>query len=245
MTTTDPGISSRALRDGLMSFIRAEIMPIQEKIARIFEDPRLFWREDGRACQQVVDARREARMASARAGYYTMFCPKELGGGGLGARAYFEVWEPISRTFGSPHTQLPYFVLAHTSTGPTALWLHASESLRAEWLPRLMAGEAQGSFAMSEPNAGSDAWMMTTTAKRDGDEWVLNGTKQWATHAPTADWVITFAVTNRERFAARKGGVTAFFVPTNTPGYRIDSIVTSPMVLPRASCTMAIWILSR
>jgi acyl-CoA dehydrogenase len=78
---------------------------------------------------------------------------------------------------------------------------------------------------MSEPQAGSDAWMMTTRAERDGDGWVLNGTKQWASWAPSADFLITFAVTDPASFKARRGGLTCFYVPTNTVGYRLDSII--------------------
>jgi acyl-CoA dehydrogenase len=239
MTTTAPEVDARELRDGVMAFIDAEVLTIQAEIEDILHDPRRYWREDGRLCDEVVDARRRARVASARAGYYTMFCPEELGGGGLGAGVYFTVWESICRRFGSPQTQLPFYVLAHTSTGPTALWLHASAELRATMLPRLLAGESQGAFAMSEPNAGSDAWGMQSTAVRDGDEWVLNGTKQWATWGPTADWIITFAIDDKERFAARRGGLTAFFVPTNSPGYRLDSIVGTYDELGGEECILS------
>ncbi|MGE0386860.1 MAG: acyl-CoA dehydrogenase family protein [Gammaproteobacteria bacterium] len=218
-------ITAEQFMDGLFGFIDKEVMPIQKQLGEHFTNPRLFWREDGRLSDINVQARRQVRMASARAGYYTAFCPTELGGMGLGAEIYYQTFEELSCRTGAPHTQLPMVTLAHTSTGPTALWMHVSERLKAEVLPALSRGELQGSFAMSEPDAGSDAWNMRTRAVRDGGDWILNGQKQWATWAPTADFVITFAITDPARFAARKGGLTCFFVPADAPGYRLESIV--------------------
>ncbi|MGE0136936.1 MAG: acyl-CoA dehydrogenase family protein [Ilumatobacteraceae bacterium] len=217
--------SARELHDGLFAFIDQAIMPIQREIEHLLHDPRRYWAEDGRVAPEILDARQRTRQASAAAGFYTMFCPTEFGGGGLGSRMYFDVWEELCYRYGSPQTQLPFVVLAHTSTGPSALWLHASDELKDEVIGPLSRGELAGSFAMSEPDAGSDAWMMTTKATRDGDEWVINGSKMWATYGPTADFVITFAVTDAERFAERKGGLTCFYVPADAPGYKVDSIV--------------------
>lgn len=218
-------VGAKEVGDALFAFIDREVARIQRPIEAALADPRLYWREDGRLAEDVVQARRATRMASAEAGFYTMFCPAELGGGGLSAEIYFEVFEELCHRYGSPQTQLAFQVLAHASTGPTALWTYASDALKAEIVPKLMRGEVQGSFAMSEPDAGSDAWGMTTTAVRDGQDWVLNGTKQWASWAPTADFLITFAITDRELFAARKGGLTGFFVPTDSTGYDLYSIV--------------------
>lgn len=219
------GVNAAQLKDGLFAFIDREVMPIQEGLGEYFTNPRLYWREDGRLSDEVLQARKQVRMASARAGYYTAFCPVELGGEGLGARLYYEVFEELLHRYGPPNHQMPMYVLAHTSTGPTALWNHASDALKAEVLPPLSRGELQGAFAMSEPDAGSDAWGIKTAAVKDGDEWVLNGQKQWASWAPTADFVTTFAVTDQAAFSARKGGLTCFYVPTSTPGYRLESIV--------------------
>jgi acyl-CoA dehydrogenase len=226
MTTTNPAsVDAAELQHGLFAFIEQEVMPIQREVEHLLHDPRRFWAEDGTVAPAVLDARARTRQASARAGFYTMFCPEELGGGGLGSRLYFDIWEELCYRYGSPQTQMPFYVLAHTSTGPSALWLHASEELKGKVIEPLSRGELVGAFAMSEPDAGSDAWMMTTRAVRDGDEWVINGSKMWATYGPTADFVITFAVTDPERFAARRGGLTCFYVPTDSPGYKVDSIV--------------------
>jgi len=218
-------VTSEEIRDGLFAFIDKEVAAVQERLGDGFHDPRKYWREDGRLSRAMVDARREVRMASAEAGYFTMFCPEVLGGAGLGARQYLEVWEGLCHRYGSPTKQLAFHVLAQTTTGPVALWSHAQPQLREEIVPRLARGELTGSFAMSEPDAGSDAWMMTTRGIRDGDDWILNGTKQWASWAPTADFLITFAVTDPEEFAARRGGLTCFYVPATAAGFAVDSVV--------------------
>jgi len=218
-------IDSAEISAGLFAFIDQRVQVIQDKLGDDFTNPRRYWRADGRLSDAVAAARRQVRMESAEAGYFTMFCPAELGGAGLGARQYFEVWEALCHRYGSPMTQLAYQVLAQTTNGPSPLWAHAQDGLRNELVPRLARGELQGAFAMSEPNAGSDAWMMNTTAERDGETWILNGTKQWASWAPTSQFVITFAITDRELFAARRGGLTCFYVPTDAPGYSLDSIV--------------------
>jgi len=224
--TNSEDVTAEQFMEGFFGFIDQEVMPIQKQLGETFRNPRLYWREDGRLSDDIVAARREVRMASARAGYYTAFCPTELGGAGLGAQIYYQTFEELCHRHGSPPlAQLAMHALAHTSTGPTALWIHASPELKEEVLPALSRGELQGSFAMSEPDAGSDAWGMRTRAVRDGDFWVLNGQKQWATWAPTADFVITFAITDPQAFAARRGGLTCFYVPASAPGFSVDSLV--------------------
>jgi butyryl-CoA dehydrogenase len=92
------------------------------------------------------------------------------------------------------------------------------DAQRARWLPDLTSGKKIGCFALSEPEAGSDAKAQRTRAVRDGDRWLLNGTKNFITNAPVADVMIVFATTD-----ASKGsrGITAFLVPTDAPGLKI------------------------
>jgi acyl-CoA dehydrogenase len=80
-------------------------------------------------------------------------------------------------------------------------------------------------FGMSEPDAGSDAWMISTRAVRDGSEWVINGTKQWTTNGPHADYCYLFAVTDPELARQRKGGMSCFVVPMDSPGAAVDSVI--------------------
>jgi alkylation response protein AidB-like acyl-CoA dehydrogenase len=105
------------------------------------------------------------------------------------------------------------------------LFLHASEEAREAILPSLLNGSMTMCFAMSEPDAGSDSWMMRCRAVPVEGGWMLSGTKQWITNGPYADHAFVFAVTDLEDVAARRGGITAFIVPTNAPGFRIDSTI--------------------
>jgi acyl-CoA dehydrogenase len=103
--------------------------------------------------------------------------------------------------------------------------MNASDHLTHTMLPDVVAGALQGCFGMSEPDAGSDAWRMKTSARRNGDTWVINGSKQWTSFAPTADYILAFAVTNPALVETRKGGITCFCIPTSTPGFKVESII--------------------
>jgi acyl-CoA dehydrogenase len=212
--------------DGLLKFVESEVMPIQRSVDKLFENQRLYWDEaTGFEVPRITEARREVREVSARAGYYTMFCPESLGGSDLGVRLWFLAYEKLHHRYGPPYNLLPYTVISHFTSGPHEVWQYASPELQAEVLPDLASGKLQGAFGLTEPDAGSDSWMMRTTAVRDGDDWVINGTKQWTSWSPTADFIMVYAVTNKELFAQRKGGVTCFYVPTSTPGYSLAGVV--------------------
>src|ERR1041384_2346229 len=87
-----------AIRDGISAFIRAEVVPRHDRNHELLNDPQRLSAKDGRCVPEVVALMREVRMASSKAGYYTMCTPTELGGGGLGMLAYFVAWEQIYRT---------------------------------------------------------------------------------------------------------------------------------------------------
>jgi len=88
-----------------------------------------------------------------------------------------------------------------------------------------MDGSASMCFALSEPNAGSDASMISTRAQKDGDGWRINGRKIWTSNAPIADYCILFAVTDAAAAAAKKGGISAFMVPTDTAGFTMERVI--------------------
>jgi glutaryl-CoA dehydrogenase len=113
-----------------------------------------------------------------------------------------------------------------------AIWKFGSEEQKTEWLPRMAAGEAIGCFGLTEPDHGSDPGNMRTRARRDGDDWVLNGSKMWITNGSVADVAVVWAQTD--------DGVRGFVVPTDTPGFSAPLIhhklsmrasVTSELVL--------------
>jgi len=135
------------------------------------------------------------------------------GGAGLGYLAHVVAMEEISRA--SASVGLSYG--AHSNLCVNQLRRWGDDDQKARYLPALISGEHVGALAMSEPGAGSDIMGMTTTARRDGDEYVLNGTKMWITNAPEADISIVYAVT-----AAGESGhnrLSAFIVERDRPGY--------------------------
>ena len=213
-----------ALLDGLKAFVDKEVTPREESNQKLLEDPRELYDESGGYSIPVQDLMRQVRTASARAGYYSMFCPEDLGGGGLGPVATYQAWEYLHNYCG-PGRLLPYQAISHWTNGPSYLLGYMTPELRESVLNELMSGEKTMCFAMSEPDAGSDAWAMTTRAIRDGDDWVISGTKQWITNSPFAQYALVFAVTDGELAASHKGGISCFLVPTSSPGYQIDSVI--------------------
>ena len=108
------------------------------------------------------------------------------------------------------------FVSVQGSLAMTAIHRHGSEEQKQEWLPRMARGEAIGCFGLTEPTAGSDPASMATTARRDGDEWVLDGAKRWIGLASIADVAVIWA--------RAEDGVRGFLVPTDTPGFTATPI---------------------
>ena len=153
-----------------------------------------------------------------------MCVQEELGGGGLGHLAYYVAWEALFHDCG-PQNWLMLYALAHWAFGPSRLLQQMSATAREKYLPGLMDGSQSMCFALSEPNAGSDASMISTQAHRDGDGWRINGAKIWISNAPIADYCILFAVTDAEAAASKKGGISAFMVPTDTAGFTLQRVI--------------------
>jgi acyl-CoA dehydrogenase len=223
MTSTDADLHTDVLQ-GLSAFIDQEVVPVEEEHREHLDDPAWAYGRGGAYSAELQALMRAVRMKSARAGYYSALCPSEIGGGGLGPVANVTMWEFIYHRYG-PGRILPYQALAHWATGPSFLFEHVTPALRDQVLDRIISGEATTCFAMSEPEAGSDAWSMTTRAVRDGDFFLLNGTKQWITNSPYAAFAMVFAVTDDDLRRNRGGGISCFLVPTDTPGFSVDSVI--------------------
>lgn len=207
-----------AARDGIVAFAEKEILPRHVTHRDLFEDPRKLYREDGRFSDELLALIHEVRTASARAGFYQMCVPESLGGGGLGHLAYYVAWQALFHRCG-PQNFLMLYALAHWAFGPSRLLTQVTEQAQRQYMPGLMDGTRSMCFGLSEPNAGSDANMLRTRAVREGDGWRMSGRKIWTTNAPVADYCIVFAVTDAEKAATKKGGISAFIVPTTAPGF--------------------------
>jgi alkylation response protein AidB-like acyl-CoA dehydrogenase len=142
--------------------------------------------------------------------------PEEYGGAGADTISYALAVEEIGRACGS--TGLSY--AAHVSLGCSPLYYFGTEQQKQEYLVPLATGKALGSFGLTEPGAGSDAGGTQTRAVRDGDEWVINGTKCFITNAGYARSVVVTAVTGDNQGTR---GISAFIVPTDTKGFRIGT----------------------
>lgn len=214
----------REILDGISAFVESVVVPLETKNAGLFDNSTGFYAPSGAYSPAVRELLREVRQRSAEAGYYTMFAPEDVGGAGCGPVMLYEVWQHIYSTYG-PGRVLPPAAVAHWSYGPSILCSYLTPEAKALMLDDFMAGTTTSCFAMSEPEAGSDSWAMSTTACPDGNEWVISGTKQWITNSPEANWVFVWAVTDNELRKQRKGGISCFLVPTDAPGFAVDSVI--------------------
>lgn len=150
-------------------------------------------------------------------GFMGMLVPEAHGGSDTGMLAYALALEEIAAADGACST----IVSVHSSVGCMPILRYGTEEQKARFLPKMAAGEWIGGFALTEPQAGSDASALKTTARREGDHYVIDGAKQFITSGKNGAVVIVFAVTDK---AAGKKGISAFIVPTDTQGYKVVSV---------------------
>ena len=150
-------------------------------------------------------------------GLMGMTVPQEFGGAGIDRVSYMIALEEISRYCGS--TGLT--VEAHNSLGIGHIYEHGNEKQRKKYLPKLCSGEGFAAWALSEPNAGSDAASTQTTAVLEKDEWVINGTKQFITSGDIADVVVLMTKTDKEKGAK---GISAIVVEKDTKGFSVGQL---------------------
>jgi alkylation response protein AidB-like acyl-CoA dehydrogenase len=147
-------------------------------------------------------------------GFLGVIFPEELGGAGLGYVDYSIVIEELARV--DPSVSL--IVAAHNSLCTNHIFLAGTQEQRKRYVPKLAGGEWLGCWSLTEPEAGSDAGGTRSTARRQGDDWVLNGSKTFTTNAHCADVCVAMAVTDR---SASHHGISAFIIDKGTPGFRI------------------------
>ncbi len=147
-------------------------------------------------------------------GLLGMLVPEAYGGSETGTVAYAAALEEIAAGDGPCST----IMSVHSSVGCVPILKFGTEEQRQRFLPLLSSGAWIGGFALTEPQAGSDASNLRTRARRDGDHYVIDGAKQFITSGKNGQVIIVFAVTDPQ---AGKKGITAFIVPTDTPGYEV------------------------
>ena len=188
-------LAQRTARD----FAREKVLPLAHEID-----------EKGKVPPELI-----AEMASL--GFLGIYVPEAYGGAGLDALSYALVTEEINRACASTGVVMS----SHVSLVVDPLLHYGSDAQKDRFLRPLASGEKLGCFALSEPASGSDAAAMRTSARRDGDAWVLNGTKNFITNGASADLALVFAQTDPN---ARKRGIAAFVVEKGTPGFSVGKL---------------------
>ncbi|MPW19502.1 acyl-CoA dehydrogenase [Paraburkholderia sp. CNPSo 3157] len=182
------------IRDAVRTFVREAVTPN----AAQWDRDRTF----------PADVHRQL----AELGAYGVLVPEEYGGAGLDALALAVILEEIGAGDGGTSTAIS----VNNCPVCSILLTYGNEAQKRDWLTPLARGEMLGAFCLTEPQAGSDASALRTTATRDGDFYVLNGVKQFITSGKNGNVAIVMAVTDK---SAGKRGISAFIVPTDTPGY--------------------------
>jgi len=185
------------LLDTLSRFVRERLVPAENEVADTDEIP-----------ASIVDDMREL-------GLFGLCIPEEYGGLGL------TMEEEVLAAFEIARTSPAFRSLVGTNNGigSQGLIVDGTEQQKRDWLPRLASGELVASFALTEPGAGSDAASLRTTARRDGDHYIIDGTKRFITNAPEAGIFTVMARTDPGIKGA--GGISAFIVEKGTPGLSI------------------------
>ncbi len=160
--------------------------------------------EEGIFPRDIVEVLRQADI-------FGIYIPEEYGGFGGGSMEMVLAMEELSRACGGIA-----LVLGATALGAYPILLYGSDELKKRYLPDIAAGKKLGAFALTEPNAGSDVAGIETTAVKDGDYYIINGTKQWITNGSEADIYSVLTMTNKEKGAR---GASAFIIEKGTPGF--------------------------
>lgn len=152
-------------------------------------------------------------------GYFGLSLPEEYGGLGLGALAQAAVQIELARLPPQFWTELRPLM----GPGARNIVYHASEAQKQQLIPGMVSGEIPIAFALTEPNSGSDPGSMRTTATRNADGWVINGSKTYISNGKNAKYVIVYAYTDKA--AGPRGGISAFLMPADTPGFAVTGTI--------------------
>jgi alkylation response protein AidB-like acyl-CoA dehydrogenase len=185
----------RLLRQSVRDFARAEVAPHAQA-----------WDEQERFPKELVPK-------LAAMGLLGIRIPEEYGGSAMDTTSYAICVEEIARVDGS----LALTVASHNGLGTGHILAFGSDELKRRYLPKATTGEWLAAWALTEPGSGSDSAALRTTARRDGDDWIINGTKMFITQGSVGGFCVVLARTNPD--VAKQRGITAFVVEHGTPGF--------------------------
>ncbi|MBU4566946.1 MAG: acyl-CoA dehydrogenase family protein [Desulfarculus sp.] len=190
----------RLMTDTIRRFVKKDLEPISQQVE-----------DEDRIPEEVVQTMREL-------GLFGLSIPEEYGGLGLNVLGECLVYEEMSAVNACFRTRIG----TNNGIGSQGIVIDGTEEQKQKYLPKMASGEWIGVFALTEPEAGSDAANVQTTAELKGDKWVLNGRKHFITNGDIADVSTVFAVTDKAKRA--KGGITGFLVEKTDPGFFVGTI---------------------
>ncbi len=196
-----------------MDFAFNEQETLVRDMARNFAESELLPRASKMDRQGHLDADLFGKIADL--GLWGLTIPEAYGGAGMGNAELAIVLEELNRACASTGVTLS----VHNSLLGAPILKFGTEEQKRRWLPDLASGARIGSYCLTEPNAGSDAAALSTTARQDGDGWVLDGTKIWVTNGGICGLMIVYARTDPK--ASKAKGISAFIVPKETPGITV------------------------
>ena len=196
-----------------MDFELSEDLTLVRDMARDFAANELLPRATKHDRQGAIDP--EVFDQLRELGLWGLTIPEQYGGAGMSNLALALVLEELNAACASTGVTLS----VHNSLIGTPIIKFGSEALKSEWLPKLATGEVLGCYCLTEPNAGSDAAALETSARRDGEDWVLSGTKIWVTNGGFAKVAVVYARTDTEVSKAK--GISAFVVPIDAEGVTV------------------------
>lgn len=190
----------RMMQETIRRFVEKDLEPISRQVE-----------EEGTIPEGIVQKMREL-------GLFGLPIPEEYGGLGLGALGEILVYEELTKTNACFRSRIG----TSNGIGSVGILMDGTEEQKQKYLPRIASGEWTACFALSEPEAGSDAANIKTEAVLDGDHWVLNGMKHFITNGDIAHVFTTMAVTDKSK--GSRGGITAFIVEKDMPGFSVGTI---------------------
>jgi alkylation response protein AidB-like acyl-CoA dehydrogenase len=211
--TTAVSAERQAILQTLRDFLDAEVRPNVMRWDEAQEFPRDVFRKLGEL------------------GFLGVLFPEEYGGAGLSYMDYQAIVEEVA----SVDPSVALALAAHNSLGSNHIFQFGSEALRRRYIPRLASGEWLAAWGLTESEAGSDSSGTKTTAVRDGDQWVLNGSKNFITNASVGSVAVLMAVTDRSK---KNRGISAFIVELDNPGIRVGKKENKLGMRASDTCTL-------